>query len=259
MSQKKRILITNDDGIHAPGLLHLWKALQKQYDLSIVAPAVEQSSVGMSITIRVPLQVKQLDWHDHTPAWAVSGTPADCVKMARSVLLREQPDLIVSGINRGSNEGRNILYSGTVGGVIEGVMRNVPGIAFSVCDYSSPDFSQTQRWIQAIVSDVLEHPLPQGSILNVNFPKLTPDGYRGIKLTRQGKRHWGEEPVIRKHPSEDNDYYWLGARLTTFDEHQDCDVEWLEKGYITAVPVHVQELTDHLHIQQHKDRFESLG
>ena len=126
MSKNFRILIINDDGIHAPGLIHLWKALVDLADVTIIAPAIEQSGVGLGITLRSPLHIESVAWNKGTPAWKISGTPADCVKMALSVILKTPPDLIVSGINRGSNSGRNVLYSGTVGGVIEGVLRNIP-------------------------------------------------------------------------------------------------------------------------------------
>lgn len=117
MANKPRILLTNDDGISAPGLKHLWQALSDIADLSIIAPATEKSGVGLSITIREPLQIQSVDWEKGTPAWKVNGTPADCVRLGLSVILKDRPDLIVSGINRGANSGRNVLYSGTIQGL----------------------------------------------------------------------------------------------------------------------------------------------
>src|SRR5690348_2759860 len=127
------ILVTNDDGVHAPGIKHLWKALSKIANVVVVAPASEQSAVSLSITTRQPLRTEKIDWPriENEQVWAINGTPADCVKLALNVILSTPPQLIVSGINRGSNAGRNILYSGTVAAVIEGVMHNIPGIAFS--------------------------------------------------------------------------------------------------------------------------------
>lgn len=258
MPKKRHLLLTNDDGIYAAGLRHLWKALSPYFSITIVAPHAEQSSVALSITTRVPLQVQQIDWPDSTPAFSVTGTPADCVKLARRKLLSTPPDLVIAGINRGSNAGRNVLYSGTVAGVIEGVMRDIPGIAFSTAEYERPNYEPTEALIPLIVEHVLAHPLPPGSILNVNFPELPAKGYQGLKLTRQGKGFWGEDPDERQHPSEGHSYYWLGAQRAMFEEHEESDVYWLERGYVTAVPLHFQELTDHTHLQHHKTGFDSL-
>lgn len=257
---KPLILLTNDDGIHAAGLRCLWQALNAQFDIVIVAPAVEQSSVGTSITIRTPLRIERMNWPGALEAWSVTGTPADCVKLARSTLLKKPPALIVSGVNRGSNAGRNVLYSGTVGGVIEGLMQDIPGIAFSTEDYHSPDYAPLEAWITPIVTHTLKHPMPKGTLLNVNFPEKLAQTCKGIKMTRQGKQYWSEAPQERQHPTEGHSYYWLGSQLASFDEHEDSDIYWLKKGYITAVPLHFHELTDHAHLKAHKKHFEdSLG
>lgn len=256
MNKKKHILLTNDDGIHALGLRHLWNALQRDYTITIVAPQSEQSSVGMSITTRSPLQIQRITWPNDTNAWAVSGTPADCVKLAWHKLMDNPPDLIVSGINRGSNAGRNVLYSGTVAGVIEGILHDIPGIAFSTGDYEKPIYEPTESYVKDIVGHVLQHPLPSGSLLNVNFPKDASAGYKGVKMTRQGRQYWGENPDERTHPGEGHAYYWLGSQLFEFDEHEDSDIFWLAQGYVTAVPIHVHELTDHTHLNNHKKTFE---
>ncbi len=258
MQKKRHLLLTNDDGIHALGLRHLWKALSPHFTITIVAPQSEQSSVGLSITTRTPLQVQQIDWPDSTQAFSVTGTPADCVKLACSKILSTPPDLIIAGINRGSNAGRNVLYSGTVAGIIEGVMRDIPGIAFSTADYDRPNYEPAEVIIPLVVDHVLAHPLPTGSILNVNFPELPLAGYRGLKLTRQGKQFWTENPDERMHPSEGHSYYWLGSRRAVFEEHEESDIYWLERGYVTAAPLHFQELTDHGHLEKHKDSFDSL-
>ncbi len=256
MPEKPHLLLTNDDGITAPGLRHLWRALKEHYRLTIVAPASEQSGVGLSITSRSPLYIRSVEWEDAS-AYSISGTPVDCVKMARSVILQESPDLIISGINCGSNAGRNVLYSGTVAGVIEGTTRGVSGIAFSTGDSKNSDYSSAETWIPTIVAHVLEHPMPRGTVLNVNFPKAKLGPYRGIKLTRQGRRHYTENPSEHQHPIEGHSYYWLGCRTIKFDEHEDSDIHWLERGYVTAVPLHVEEFTDHSHLREHKDCFEA--
>jgi len=254
---RPQILIVNDDGIQAPGIKHLWNALKDHADLTIVAPAHEQSAVGVSLTIRQPLRLHKVKGFGEAEAYALNGTPADCVKMALSVVLKEKPDLIVSGINRGSNAGRNIFYSGTVGGTIEGVMNSIPGIAFSCYDFFDPDYVSVEKFIPVIVNEVITNPMPHGTLLNVNFP--TKDfAVKGFKLARQGRQFWGADPDERFHPAEKHAYYWLGSKLAEFDEHEDSDIAWLAKGYMTAVPVHVGELTDHGHINSRKDHFENL-
>ncbi|MBY0528683.1 MAG: 5'/3'-nucleotidase SurE [Rhabdochlamydiaceae bacterium] len=251
MTQKPRILITNDDGISAPGIKHLWAALHDFADLSIVAPAQEQSGVGAGLTLRNPLHVDRVEWEKGTPAWKVSGTPADCIRMGFSIL-NAKPDLIVSGINRGSNSGRTVLYSGTVGGVIDGILRGVPGVAFSCSDFENPDFALTEEHVLQIVKYILEFPLPKGTLLNVNFPKT--DTIKGVRLARQGMGYWIESPEERVHP-EGNSYYWLGGIWKDHEEHEESDVALLNEGFATAVPIHVGEMTDHAIFKDRKDDF----
>lgn len=254
MTTKPFIILTNDDGISAPGIYALWFALKDLADILIVAPQYEQSATGLSISIRTPLRILPYTWNE-CAAWSVNGTPADCIKVALKILAKRTPDLILSGINRGSNAGRNLLYSGTVGGTIEGVMQGIPSIAFSCYDYNEPNYSQTYDYVRAIVMHVLKHQLPEGTLLNVNFPSKD-KVIQGIKLTRQGKEYWVDDLSERRHPTEGEKYYWLGAKLAKFQEHDDCDISWLDKGYIAAVPVHVGELTDHAHLEKHRSIFD---
>ena len=256
MNRRPNILITNDDGIHAPGIWHLWNALKEMGDVTIVAPSSEQSAVGLAITLRSPLRIHAVDWPEKVPAWSITGTPADCVKMGLSIILeKKKPDLIVSGINRGSNAGRNVMYSGTVAGVIEGILQGVPGIAFSCLDYFNPNYKKVEHYISKFVDYVLKHPLPNGTLLNVNFPEEKYE-INGIKLARQGQEVWAEDPLERDHPADGHSYYWLGAKLKQFDEHEESDILWLSRGFITAVPVHVGELTDITHFNNTKVHFE---
>ncbi len=253
MTKKPRILLTNDDGISAPGLKNLWEALKDVADLSIIAPATEKSGVGLAITLREPILIEPVKWEGQTQAWKVTGTPADCVRMGLSVILDTPPDLIVSGINKGANSGRNVLYSGTIGGVIEGILRNVPGIALSCVDFENPDYQMTLPHIRSLVHHLLEHPLPKGTLLNVNFPS-TPT-IKGIKMARQGKGFWVEDPLERQHP-EGHLYYWHGGKWNAHDEHEESDVFLLTAGYAAAVPIHVSELTDHVLLTERKERFD---
>ena len=258
MQNKPRILLINDDGIDAEGLRYLWQALHPIGDLYIIAPAIEQSGSGVGITLRSPLLIEPVEWENNTPAWKVRGTPADCVKMAVSKILPFKPDLIVSGINRGSNSGKNIFYSGTVGGVIEGVLRDIPGIAFSLaCEgIPNPNYNVPAKYISSIVQHVLDEPLPRGTFLNVNFP-TEGDDIVGFKLARQGKGYWLENLHERLHP-DGKPYYWLGGVWNTQEEHEESDVHYLQKGYMTAVPIHIEELTCHGTLEGRKDTFENL-
>lgn len=250
--KKPNILITNDDGIYAPGLKVLWKALHNFANLNIIAPATEKSGVGLGITIREPLLIQPVEWVDDVPAWKVTGTPADCVRLGLSVILKTPPDLIVSGVNRGSNAGRNVLYSGTVGGVIEGALRHIPGIAFSSADFEHPNYALSEPHILALVSHVLENPLPQGTFLNVTFPSESP--VKGVKMARQGVGYWIEDPLERVHP-EGHPYYWLGGKWLHQEEHPESDVALLKEGYAAVVPIHIQQLTDFDLLESRKMQF----
>lgn len=258
MNYRPYILITNDDGVYAPGIKQLWKALSPHADLVVVAPSSEQSAVSLSITIRHPLGIKKEEWPlaKDTPIWSINGTPADCVKLALSVILPKPPQLIVSGINRGSNAGRNVLYSGTVAGVIEGVMHNIPGIAFSVSDYINPDYESVEGYILPIIKYVLDNPLPFGTLFNVNFPKNLKEEIKGIRLATQGKEYWTEDPEHREHPMEKNSYYWLGAKLAQFNEEADSDISLLNQGFATVVPILISDLTHQRYVLDQKEKFE---
>lgn len=254
--KRPHILITNDDGIHAPGIHALAEALAPIADITVVAPQIEQSCVSLSVTIRSPLKIEKLQWKDNVTAYSVSGTPADCIKLALNVVLDKAPDIVVSGINRGTNAGRNILYSGTVAGAIEASIHDIPAIAFSCRDYFDTDYKTAAAYIPRTVEYVLSHPLALGTLLNINFPtKDLP--IQGFKLTKQGKEYWGEEPNERFHPVEGHAYYWIGAKLMAFEEEEDSDIAWLHKGFITAVPVNVGSLTDLHQLDQRRSHFEA--
>jgi 5'-nucleotidase len=246
------LLITNDDGINAPGIKHLWQAVHEFADVAIVAPQTEKSGSGLSITWTKPLHLKAVPWEANTPAWSVTGTPADCVKMALAALLDRQPDMIISGVNRGSNAGRTVLYSGTIGGVIEGALKGIPGIAFSFSDFDEiPPLSVTKKYIFPLIQHFLKDPLPQGTILNVNFPHGSKNGVKGLKIAKQGRSYWKESPDRRVHP-EGATYYWLGGAWGAVEEDPITDVAFLEQGYVAAVPIQVAEMTCNPSFEKYK-------
>lgn len=253
MTEKRPFfLLTNDDGIHSPGLRHLWDAAREIADIAIVAPHLEKSGCGTSITWSRPLSVCEHCWEQNTVAWSINdGTPADCIKMALNILLPREPDLILSGVNGGSNAGRTILYSGTIGGVIEGVLHNIPGIAFSFSDFRFPSIGSVKSSLKTIIEHFLRYPLPSSSFINANYPANCEKNIAGIRIARQGKGRWMEDPDRRIHP-EGHIYYWLGGKWSTPDEEPDSDVALLKQGYITITPIHIADLTDHRLMREHQ-------
>lgn len=245
--KKPRLLLINDDGITSSGLYHLWHSLVDFADLTVVAPTKEQSGVGLSITLHAPIHVHEVDF-EGTPAFGVSGTPADCVKVAIS-LLDNKPDLIVSGINKGSNAGRNLLYSGTVGGVIEGVLRGVPGMALSSIEDEEIGFLHAKKYVKKLVEYLLTHPLPQGTLLNVNVPTHVEE-ILGIKLAKQGRSYWIEDYA------KEGSGYWTRGKEDMYEEHPESDIALLQQGFIAAVPVFVDELTHHTEFEKRKQSFD---
>jgi 5'-nucleotidase len=240
---KKRILITNDDGFFSEGLFFLVKSLSKNYEVTIVAPNIERSGSGSSITLNRSLRIQKEKLREplsEISCWSVDGTPVDCIKIALSVLLCEEPDFVISGINHGSNAGRNLLYSGTVGACIEAAHRGLPSIAFSCVGQNNCQFSQAASVAPILIEWLDQHPLPRGCFFNVNVP--SDEKILGIKFARQGLSYWVEDPQIeRLHDGESN--YFLGGKYLGLDEKEASDISYLEKGYISVVPVYANELT----------------
>lgn len=249
-----KILITNDDGIHAPGLRALWRAASKVGEVTIVAPSVEQSGSGMGVTFDRQIELRSHAFEEGVAAWTVSGTPSDCVRMALQLVLKERPDLVLSGVNAGGNAGRNLFYSGTIGAAMEAVLCGIPSIAFS-CHYSesvAPIFETAERLIPDFLRFHLDHPLPPSTLLNVNFPPLLDP--KGVQIARQGRGFWG----VRTLPTGDG-RYWLPGNHVSVEEPDASDVALLDAGYVTAVPIDLAELTHHTHrlhlIDRIKDYF----
>lgn len=233
------ILVTNDDGITAPGIRNLIEAVSSLGEVYVVAPDKPQSGMGHAITIHNTLRLQEFNIDENIKEFACSGTPVDCVKIAIDKLLPRKPDLIVSGINHGSNSSINIIYSGTMSAAVEGCIEGIPSIGFSLSDFSlNADFGACKEYIKNICSKVLESKLPDGICLNVNFPKLPKEELKGIKICRQAKAIWQEEFDERKDPSGKS-YYWLTGKFVNLDEGNDTD-EWaLANGFVSVVPVHI--------------------
>lgn len=245
MSARPTILVTNDDGIYSPGIKCLTNIAKKYGDVIVVAPDKPQSGMGHAITINSTLRIQKTTYHHALLEYACSGTPVDCVKMAVNHILKKRPDLILSGINHGSNSSINVIYSGTMSAAIEGALEGTPSIGFSLCDYSmEADFTQTESFVSQIIEQVMRKGMPKGVCLNVNLPKLKADEIKGIKLVRQSKANWVERFEERKDPYG-RDYYWLTGEFVNFEpEARDTD-EWaLSEGYVSVVPTQA-DLTAH--------------
>ncbi|GCD79287.1 5'/3'-nucleotidase SurE [Schleiferia thermophila] len=235
------ILVCNDDGITAPGIRNLIKAVQNIGDVVVVAPDKPQSGMGHAITINSSLRCDPIKIDDGSQKeYACSGTPVDCVKLAVSYLLPRKPDLIVSGINHGSNSSINVIYSGTMSAAVEGALENIPSIGFSLLDYAwEADFSKALRWVRVISKLVLKHGLPKGICLNVNIPKvINNQDYKGVKICRQAEAMWEEEIDVRKDPRGRN-YFWLSGSFVNHDKGKDTDEYALENYFISVVPIKV--------------------
>lgn len=253
MAERPLILVTNDDGIFAPGITFLAKIASRFGRIIVVAPDKPQSGMGHAITINSTLRIQKTNYHNAEQEFSCSGTPVDCVKMAVNNILKKRPDLVLSGINHGSNSSINVIYSGTMSAAIEGALEGTPSIGFSLCDYAmEADFSQAEKFISKIIEESLKNPMPKGVCLNVNIPKLKSEDFKGIKVVRQAKANWVEKFEERKDPYG-RDYYWLTGEFVNFEpESLDTD-EWaLANGYISVVPTQA-DLTAHSHLQTLKN------
>lgn len=241
MAERPLILVSNDDGITSPGISFLIETMKELGDVIVVAPDKPQSAMGHAITINEPIRMTKVDIHHGVQAWQTTGTPVDCVKLAIDKLLPRKPDLMVSGINHGSNSSINVIYSGTMSAAVEAAIDGMKSIGFSLCDYSwDADFASIMPFVKKIAETALNNDLPYGTLLNVNIPK---DGVKGIKICRQAVARWKEEFEERTDPFGRN-YYWMTGKFVNMDHGTDTD-EWaLANGYISVVPT-MFDLTDH--------------
>ncbi|NDC89244.1 MAG: 5'/3'-nucleotidase SurE [Bacteroidetes bacterium] len=246
MSQLPLICLVNDDGIEAPGIHALAEAAAGLAELHVVAPASEQSAVGHAITVRDPVRAHPWDFKTSKgsiAAHAVTGTPADCVKIAVDTLLPRRPDLILSGINHGANTAVNVLYSGTVSAATEAHILRIPAIAFSLCDFHTTDFSASTLIARGILDRVLEQGARHPMLLNVNIPFLPYEDIKGVRLTRLADSRWVESFAERRDPLN-RPYYWLTGRFENLDSGQDTDLAAIESGYVSVTPLQI-DLTNY--------------
>ncbi len=230
------ILLTNDDGITAPGIAALVESMKQLGKVIVVAPDSPQSGMGHAITMNHPLRLEKVSLFDGIEAYQCSGTPADCVKLAVDKVMHRRPDLLVSGINHGSNSSINVIYSGTMSAAVEGAIEGIPSIGISINDYNfNADFSAAKHYVKLIALKVLENGLPNGTLLNVNLPKGTLSEIKGLKICRQANAKWVEEFDERIDPHK-RKYYWLSGKFVNNDLGNDTD-EWaMENGYVSVVP-----------------------
>jgi 5'-nucleotidase len=231
MPNRPKILITNDDGIHAEGLAELESAMSEIGDVYVVAPESEMSGASHSLTLARPLRIRQID-ETH---WSVDGTPTDCVTLALNQILAPffKPDICVSGINPGANMGDDASYSGTVAGAMEATILGVPGLAFSLAVYRSHDFTESGRVAKQVTEKVLKEKLPEGILLNINIPKGIP---KGIRVTKQGFK--SARPVISELiDPRGKPYYWIGEVRDGFRAEGGTDFEAVDEGYVSVTPM----------------------
>lgn len=252
------ILVTNDDGITSGGIRALVEVASELGDVVVVAPDSPQSAMGHAITIELPLWLKKSTVFGDIEAYECTGTPVDCVKLAKNVILKGRtPDLCVSGINHGSNAAINIIYSGTLSAAMEASLEHTPSIGFSLLDFShDADFEPAKPFVKHIISFILENGMEDGSLLNVNIPKLATEDIKGIRVCRQANARWIEEFAQAQDP-RGRTYYWLTGRFVNEDEGQDTDVWALENGYISVVPS-MHDLTNYRMLPSLKPLEESL-
>ncbi len=235
--KKPLILVTNDDGITAPGIRSLVETAQSLGEVVVVAPDSPQSGMGHAISVSDPIRLHPVSVFEGVEAYECSGTPVDCVKLAKNVILHGRvPDLCVSGVNHGSNASINIIYSGTLSAAMEASLEGIPSIGFSLLDFSyDADFESSKPFVRQIMEFLLEHGLDQGNLLNVNIPALSGEELKGVKVCRQANAHWREEFVEAEDPRGQK-YYWLTGKFVNQDEGEDTDIWALERGYISVVP-----------------------
>lgn len=238
-TEQKRpvILVTNDDGITAPGIRNLIEAVKDLGKVVVVAPDKPQSGMGHAITIGIPLRLNKVAMFDGIEAYQCTGTPVDCVKLAVDKVLHQKPDICISGINHGANHSINVIYSGTMSAAVEAAIESIPSIGFSLLDYAlEADFAAARKYARIIVQQMLKDVPDKHTVLNVNIPKAAPEDIKGIRICRQAYAKYEEDFIERADP-HGRKYYWLTGEFVNFDEGTDTDVWALANNYVSVVPV----------------------
>jgi len=233
------ILVTNDDGIFSEGLKALSEALSCLGDVFVVAPDRERSAAGHSLTLHHPLRVEEVSKNN----FSVDGTPTDCVNLAMNGMLPVRPDMVVSGINKGGNMGDDITYSGTVAAALEGTLLGVPSIAVSLAAKKGFVFETAARFAADVAGEVMERGLPKDTLLNINVPNIAEGEIKGRRITRQGKRVYGDA-IVEKVDPRGRKYFWIGGDLLGFEPMEDSDCQAVSEGYISITPLHL-DLTNY--------------
>ncbi len=235
--EKPVILITNDDGVTAPGIMNLVEAVKDLGKVVVVAPDKPQSGMGHAITIGQPLRLQKVNTFGDIEAYSCTGTPVDCVKLAVDKVLHRKPDLCLSGINHGANHSINVIYSGTMSAAVEAAIESIPSAGFSLLDYSiEADFTGARKYVRLVVEKMLTTKLEKHTVFNVNIPALPVEVLKGFKLCRQAYAKYEEDFMERQDP-HGKMYYWLTGEFVNFDKGKDTDVWALAHGYVSIVPV----------------------
>jgi len=239
MTKKSKpvILITNDDGVTAPGILNLVESVKDLGKIVVVAPDKPQSGMGHAITIGTPLRLHKLHAADNIETWSCTGTPVDCVKLAVDKILHRKPDLCLSGINHGANHSINVIYSGTMSAAVEAAIESIPSVGFSLLDFSiEADFTGARKYARIIVEKLLKNKPDKHMVLNVNIPAVPAEHIKGVKISRQAYAKYVEDFIERNDP-HGRRYYWLTGEFVNFDKGKDTDVWALAHNYVSVVPV----------------------
>ncbi|HMO50482.1 MAG TPA: 5'/3'-nucleotidase SurE [Kiritimatiellia bacterium] len=232
-----KILLSNDDGIHAPGLSALYEAVKDLGDVVVAAPDSQMSAVGHAITISDPIKVAEINRPDGFRGYAIGGTPADCVKLAVEALLESPPDLIISGINLGPNAGISVIYSGTVSAATEGAILGIPSMAVSLCTFKDPLWETSAKAARIVAAHILRHGVPPDTLVNVNVPNCPYDEIRGYAITTMGRSQF-KEVFHRRTDPRGNVYYWMDGEMELSPGQSGTDVQALEAGCVSITPLH---------------------
>lgn len=239
-----KVFLTNDDGIHAPGLWALYRRFREEHSVSVVAPDRERSAVSHGITLHTPLRTSRITVNGGWEGYGIDGKPADCIKLGLTMLLKDRPDVVVAGINPGANVGISINYSGTVAAAREAALFGLPAMAVSINGYDIDDYDGAAAFTERLARRIVETPPPFGTILNVNLPNIPLEKVRGVRITRQGIDRLSREYYEKRIDPRNRAYHWLGSDARIFGEDLAVDGDALCQDYITITPLQ-SDITDY--------------